>query len=126
MSQPNHDFNRKNAFNRAFFSFIKPVSTSHGFKILNDLFLTIERSNPLKRQNQTIHEKIMAWSSQEWKSGNREHYRPRQPDKNSWDSLGKIDPHRGEHLLGKTAHSATNEKTIHERTTLFRKIHRKQ
>ena len=41
---------------------------------------------------------------------------PGQPDKNSWDSLGKVDPHRGEHLLGRTAHSARNEETIHERT----------
>ena len=36
--------------------------------------------------------------------------------KNSWDSLGKVDPHRGEHLLGRTAHSARNEETIHDRT----------
>ena len=30
-----------------------------------------------------------------WKSGDGEHDRPGQPDKNSWDSLGKVDPHRG-------------------------------
>ena len=29
---------------------------------------------------------------------------------------GRIDLHRGEHLLGRTAHSARNEETIHERT----------
>ena len=57
-----------------------------------------------------------SWSSQVWKSGNGEHDRPGQPEKNSWDSLGKVDPHRGEHLLGRTAHSARNEETIHERT----------
>ena len=51
-----------------------------------------------------------------WKSGNGEHDRSRQPEKNSWDSLGKVDPHRGEHLLGRSAHSARNEETIHERT----------
>ena len=28
----------------------------------------------------------------------------------------KVDPLRGEHLLGRTAHSARNEETIHERT----------
>ena len=28
----------------------------------------------------------------------------------------KVDPHRGEHLLGRTAHSARNEETIHDRT----------
>ena len=42
--------------------------------------------------------------------------RPGQPDRNSWDSLVKVDPHREEHLLGRTAHSARNEETIHERT----------
>ena len=57
-----------------------------------------------------------SWSSQVWKSGDGEHDRPGQPDKNSWDSLGKVDPHRGEHLLGRTAHSARNEETIHDRT----------
>ena len=36
--------------------------------------------------------------------------------KNSWDPLEKVDPHREEHLLGRTAHSARNEETIHERT----------
>ena len=51
-----------------------------------------------------------------WKSGDGEHDRPGQPDKNSWNSLGKVDPHRGEHLLGRTAHSARNEETIHDRT----------
>ena len=58
----------------------------------------------------------LSWSSQEWKSGNSEHDRSRQLDKNSWDSLGKVDPHRGEHLLGRTAHSARNEETIPDRT----------
>ena len=38
------------------------------------------------------------------------------PEQNSWDSLGKVDPHRGEHLLGRTAQSARNEETIHDRT----------
>ena len=51
-----------------------------------------------------------------WKSGDGDHDRPGQPDKNSWDSLGKVDPHRGEHLLGMTAHSARKEETIHDRT----------
>ena len=51
-----------------------------------------------------------------WKSGSGEHDRPGQPDKNSWDSLRKVDFHRGEHLLGRTAPSARNEETIHDRT----------
>ena len=64
--------------------------------------MTIERGNPLKCQDQ--------------KSGDGEHDRSGQPDRNSWDSLRKVDPHRGEHLLGRTAHSARNEETIHDRT----------
>ena len=58
----------------------------------------------------------LSWSSQVWKSGDGEHDRPGQPDKNSWDSLQKVDPHREEHLLGRTAHSARNEEPIHDRT----------
>ena len=87
-------------------------------KIVNNLFLTIERGNPLKRQDQTIYKRIMVryWSSQEWKSGNGEHDRSGRPEQNSWDSFQKVDPHRGEHLLGRTAHSARNEETIHDRT----------
>ena len=50
------------------------------------------------------------------KSGNGEHDRSGKPEQNSWDSLERVDPHRGEHLLGRTAHSARNEETIHERT----------
>ena len=30
--------------------------------------------------------------------------------------MQKVDPHREEYLLGRTAHSARNEETIHERT----------
>ena len=55
-------------------------------------------------------------SSQVWKSGNGEHDRSGRPEQNSWDSLEKVDPFREEHLLGRTAHSARNEETIHERT----------
>ena len=57
-----------------------------------------------------------SWSSQEWKSGYEEHDRSGKLEQNSWDSLERVDPHRGEHLLGRTAHSARNEETIHERT----------
>ena len=57
-----------------------------------------------------------SWSSQVWKSGNGEHDRSGKLEQNSWDSLERVDPHRGEHLLGRTAHSARNEETIHERT----------
>ena len=84
-------------------------------KILNDMSLMLERGNPLKRQDQTIYKRIMV-SSQEWKSGDGEHDRPGKPDRNSWDSLRKVDPHREEYLLDRTAHSARNEETVHDRT----------
>ena len=49
-------------------------------------------------------------------SGAAEHDRSGQPDRNSWVSLRKVDPHREEYLLGRTAHSARNEETLHDRT----------
>ena len=58
----------------------------------------------------------LSWSSQEWKSGDGEHDRSGQPDRNFWDSLRKVDPHREDYLLDRTAHSARNEETIHDRT----------
>ena len=51
-----------------------------------------------------------------WKSGDGEHDRSGQPEQNSWNSLERVDPHRGDHLLGRTAHSARNEETIDDRT----------
>ena len=57
-----------------------------------------------------------SWSSQEWKSGAGECDRSGKPEENSWNSLERVDPHRGEHLLGRTAHSARCEETIHDRT----------
>ena len=84
---------------------------------LNNLFLTKERGDPLKRQDQTtlrnmVHLGLLKCG----KSGNGEHDRSGKPEQNSWESLERVDPHRGEHLLGRTAHSARNEETIHERT----------
>ena len=49
-----------------------------------------------------------------WTRGNGEHDRSGKPE--SWNSLEKVDPFRGEHLLGRTSHSARNEETIAERT----------
>ena len=57
-----------------------------------------------------------SWSSQEWKSGTAPHDRSGKPEKNSWDSLQEVDPHREEYLLGRNAHSARYEETIHDRT----------
>ena len=72
----------------------------------------------MKCQDQTVYKRIMVYPGllKSGKSGDGEHDRSGQPDKNSWDSLRKVDPHREEYLLGRTAHSARNEETIHERT----------
>ena len=77
-----------------------PGRTSHGYQDPERLVLDDRAGQP----------------SQEWKIGGGEHDRSGQPDKNSRDSLGKVDPHRGEHLLGRKAHSARDEETIHDRT----------
>ena len=64
-----------------------------------------------------------SWSSQEWKSGDGEHDRPGQPDKNSWDSLGKVVPHHEEPLLDGNAHSVRYGETIHDRTVKPVSVH---
>ena len=55
-----------------------------------------------------------SWSSQEWKSGAAEHDRSGKPEENSWDSLGKVDPHREEYLLGGNAHSVRYGEMIYD------------
>ena len=57
-----------------------------------------------------------SWSSQEWKSGAAEHDRSGKPEKTSWDTLQKVDPHREELLLGGNAHSSRYGETIHDRS----------
>ena len=87
-------------------------------KILKDMFLTIERGNPLKCQDQTIYKKIMIYPGF-LKSGNVE-MESTIDQGNLIEILGihceKLTPHREEYLLGRTAHSARNEETIHDRT----------
>ena len=56
------------------------------------------------------------WSSQEWKSGDGEHDRSGKREEISWDLLQKLDPHREEYLLDRTAPSARYEETIPDRT----------
>ena len=108
------EFDRKNAFVRVFFS---PGRTSHGYQDPDKPVLDDRAGKPVETSRSNYSQDYgLSWSSQVWKSGDGEHDRPGQPDKNSWDSLVKVDPHRGEHLLGRTAHSARNEETIHERT----------
>ena len=96
----------------------KPERTSHGYQDPERPVLDDRAVQPVEVSGSDYFKKDygLSWSSQEWKSGDGEHDRSGQPDKISWDSLGKVDPHRGEHLLGRTAHSARNEETIHDRT----------
>ena len=95
-----------------------PERSSHGYQDPKQPVRSDDRAGkPVETSRSNYSQDYgLSWSSQEWKSGDGEHDRPGQPDKKSWDSLGKVDPHRGEHLLGSTAHSARNEETIHERT----------
>ena len=94
------------------------MRTSYGYQDPERLVLDDRTGQPVETSRSNFSQKDYgpSWSSQVWKSGDGEHDRPGQPDKNSWDSLGKVDPHRGEHLLGRTAHSARNEETIPDRT----------
>ena len=93
-------------------------STSYGYQDPEKHVLDDGTGQPVETSRSDSSQKDYgpSWSSQEWKSGDGEHDRSGQPVKNSWDSLGKVDPYRGEHLLGRTAHSARNEETIHDRT----------
>ena len=95
-----------------------PGRTSYGYQDLEKHVLDDRTGQPVEMSRSDSSQKDygLSWSSQEWKSGDGKHDRSGQPDKNSWDSLRKVDPHRGEHLLGRTAHSARNEETIHDRT----------
>ena len=87
-----------------------PGRTSHGYQDPGKSVLDDRAGQPVETSRSNYSQDYgLSWSSQVWKSGG-------QPDKNSWDSLGKVDPHRGEHLLGRTAHSARNEETIHDKT----------
>ena len=95
-----------------------PGRTSYGHHEPEQPVLDDRAGQPVEtsRSNYSQKDYGLSWSCQERKSGDGEHDRSGQPVENSWDSLGKVDPHRGEHLLGRTAHSARNEETIHDRT----------
>ena len=94
-----------------------PERTSHGYQDPEKPALDDRAGKPVESSRSNYSQDYgLSWSFEVWKRGDGEHDRPGQPDKNSWDSLGKVDPHRGEHLLGRTAHSARNEETIHDRT----------
>ena len=95
-----------------------PERTSHGYQDPERHVLDDRTGQPVEmsRSNSLQKDYGPSWFSQVWKSGDGEHDRPGQPDRNSWDSLRKVGPHRGEHLLDRTAHSARNEETVHDRT----------
>ena len=95
-----------------------PGRTSHGYQDPERPVLDDRTEQPVEISRSDCSQKDygLSWSSQEWKSGDGEHDRSGQPDENSWDSLRKVDPHREEYLLGRTALSARNEETIHDRT----------
>ena len=91
--------------------------TSHGYQDPDKPVLDDRAGQPVETSRSNYSQDYgLSWCSLEWKSGDGEHDRPGQPVKNYWDSLGKVDLHRGEHLLGRTAHSARNEETIPDRT----------
>ena len=96
---------------------VNPGRSSHGCQDPEQSVLDDRAGKPVETSRSNYSKDYgSSWSSQVWKSGDGEHDRSGQPDKNSWNSLERVDPHRGEHLLGRTAHSARNEETIHDRT----------
>ena len=94
-----------------------PGRTSYGHHEPEQPVLDDRAGRPVETSRSNYsQEHVSSWSSQVWKSGDEGRNRPGKPEQNSWDSLERVDPPRAEHLLGRTAHSARNEKTIHERT----------
>ena len=95
-----------------------PGRTSYGYQDPEKPVLDDRAGQPVETSRLDYSQKDygLSWSSQVWKGGDGECDRRGQLVKNSWDSLGKVDAHRGEHLLDRTAHSASNEETIHDRT----------
>ena len=95
-----------------------PGRTSYGYQDPERPVLDDRAGQPVEtsRSNYSQKDYGLSWSSQVWKVEMESTIDQGNLKKNSWDSLGKVDPHRGKHLLGRTAHSARNEETIHERT----------
>ena len=97
-------------------------------KILENLFqVTIEQGNLWKRQDQIIQKRIMVDLGL-LKSGKVELQSTidRGNLSISWDALQKVDPHRGEPLLGRNAHSARYGELIHDRTVKLVSVHRQE
>ena len=93
-----------------------PVRTSYGYENPGKSVLSDDRSGKPEQPSPPGYSKEdygRSWSSQEWKSGAAAHDRSGKPDKTSWDMMQKVDPHRGEPLLGGNAHSARYGELIH-------------
>ena len=97
----------------------KPGRTSYGYQDPGKSVPSDDRTGkPVQpsRPDYTQEDYGRSWSSQEWKSGAAEHDRSGKPERISWDTLQKVDPHREEPLLGRNAHSARYGELIHDRT----------
>ena len=94
-----------------------PARTSCGYQDPERSVLDDRTGQPVEtsRSDYSQEDYGRSWYSQEWKSGDGEHDRSGKPEENSWDSLRKVDPLRGEHLLGRNAHSARYGEPIHDR-----------
>ena len=98
---------------------LNPGRTSYGYQNPGKYVASDDRTvKPVQpsRPDYTLEDYGRSWSSHEWKSGAAENDRSGKPEGISWDSLQRVDPHREEYLLGRTAHSARYEETIHDRT----------
>ena len=95
-----------------------PGRTSYGYQDPERHVLDDRTGQPVEMSRSDYSQKDygLSWSSQEWKSGDGEHHRSGRPEENFWDSLQKVDLHREESLLGRTAHSTRYEENIHDRT----------
>ena len=92
-----------------------PGGTAYGHHELEQRVLDDSAGKPAAQPGSSYAQEYgSSQSSQVWTRGNGEHDRSGKLE--SWNSLEKVDPFRGEHLLGRTAHSARNEETIHDRT----------
>ena len=105
-----------------------PGRTSYGYQDPERHVLDDRTGQPVEMSRSDYLQKDygLSWSSQEWKSGDGEHDRSGKPEENSWDSLQKVDPHREEYLLGRTAHSARYGELIHDRTGKPVSVHRQE
>ena len=77
-----------------------PGRTSYGYQEPEQPVLDDRAGQPVETSRSNYSQDYgLSWSSQEWKSGDGEHDRSGQPDRNSWDSLRKVDPHREAYLF---------------------------